>query len=43
MPRWGHKLSPATITMLAAYVHALGGGEASPAPQKTAAAHAQPE
>ncbi len=27
MPRWGEKLSPATINMLAAYVHSLGGGE----------------
>ena len=30
MPRWGHRLDEATIRMLAAYVHALGGGEASP-------------
>lgn len=28
MPRWGEKLSPATIKMLATYVHSLGGGEA---------------
>jgi cytochrome c oxidase cbb3-type subunit III len=28
MPRWNDKLDPATITMLAAYVHSLGGGEA---------------
>jgi len=27
MPRWGEKLNPATINMLAAYVHSLGGGE----------------
>lgn len=27
MPRWGEKLDPATIKMLAAYVHSLGGGE----------------
>jgi cytochrome c oxidase cbb3-type subunit 3 len=27
MPRWGEKLSPATVNMLAAYVHSLGGGE----------------
>lgn len=40
MPRWGHKLDAATITMLAAYVHALGGGEANPAPQKVAATNA---
>lgn len=31
MPRWGDKLSPATIKMLAVYVHSLGGGEANPA------------
>jgi cytochrome c oxidase cbb3-type subunit 3 len=27
MPRWGGKLDPATIKMLTAYVHSLGGGE----------------
>lgn len=27
MPRWGDKLDPATVKMLAAYVHSLGGGE----------------
>jgi cytochrome c oxidase cbb3-type subunit 3 len=27
MPAWGHKLDKATIRMLAAYVHSLGGGE----------------
>lgn len=27
MPRWGHRLDPATIRMLAAYVYSLGGGE----------------
>jgi len=32
MPRWGNRLDPVTIRMLAAYVHSLGGGEAS-APQ----------
>lgn len=31
MPRWADKLDPATIRMLAVYVHSLGGGEASPA------------
>ena len=31
MPRWGDKLDTATVRMLAAYVHSLGGGEASPA------------
>lgn len=31
MPAWGHRLDPITIKMLAAYVHALGGGEATPA------------
>ena len=30
MPRWGDKLDPATVRMLAAYVHSLGGGEAAP-------------
>jgi cytochrome c oxidase cbb3-type subunit 3 len=32
MPRWGNRLDPVTIRMLAAYVHSLGGGEANPAP-----------
>jgi cytochrome c oxidase cbb3-type subunit 3 len=27
MPRWGNRLDPATVKMLAAYVHSLGGGE----------------
>ena len=27
MPKWGDRLDPATIKMLAAYVHSLGGGE----------------
>lgn len=27
MPRWGHRLDPTTVKMLAAYVHSLGGGE----------------
>jgi cytochrome c oxidase cbb3-type subunit 3 len=31
MPRWGHRLDDATVKMLAAYVHSLGGGEAAPA------------
>lgn len=43
MPRWGHKLDAATITMLAAYVHSLGGGEASPAPQEAKPANAKPQ
>jgi len=38
MPRWGGRLDPVTIRMLAAYVHSLGGGEADPAPVRTAAA-----
>lgn len=37
MPRWGDRLDPVTIRMLAAYVHSLGGGEANPAPVRTAA------
>ncbi|MBB5686673.1 cytochrome-c oxidase, cbb3-type subunit III [Sphingobium boeckii] len=32
MPRWGEKLGPVTVKMLAAYVHSLGGGEAAPPP-----------
>ncbi|PHR15239.1 MAG: cytochrome-c oxidase, cbb3-type subunit III [Sphingopyxis sp.] len=31
MPRWGQRLDPATIRMLTAYVHSLGGGETLPA------------
>lgn len=39
MPAWAHKLDPATIKMLAAYVHSLGGGEDfAPAPTSPAAA-----
>ena len=42
MPRWNDKLDKATIRMLAAYVHSLGGGEAlpaaAPAPADNAAA-----
>jgi cytochrome c oxidase cbb3-type subunit 3 len=30
MPAWAHVLDPVTIKMLAAYVHSLGGGEATP-------------
>lgn len=30
MPRWDDKLDKTTIRMLAAYVHSLGGGEATP-------------
>ena len=30
MPRWGAKLGPTNVKMLAAYVHSLGGGEATP-------------
>jgi cytochrome c oxidase cbb3-type subunit 3 len=37
MPAWGEKLDPVTIKMLAAYVHSLGGGEASPVGQATPA------
>ncbi|QAY78727.1 cytochrome-c oxidase, cbb3-type subunit III [Sphingosinicella sp. BN140058] len=36
MPKWGGRLDPATIKMLAAYVHSLGGGEGA-APVETAA------
>lgn len=41
MPRWGHKLDATTIKMLAAYVHSLGGGEATPAPQEVAVSNVQ--
>lgn len=37
MPRWGDKLDPVTIKMLAAYVYSLGGGE------KTAPAPVEPQ
>lgn len=44
MPRWNSRLDPVTIRMLAAYVHSLGGGEATPslaaAPAAPAAAPA---
>jgi len=33
MPAWGLRLDKATVRMLAAYVHSLGGGEAMPAHQ----------
>ncbi|MBR0552027.1 cytochrome-c oxidase, cbb3-type subunit III [Stakelama marina] len=36
MPAWHGRLDPVTIKMLAAYVHSLGGGEASPAQQQLA-------
>ncbi|MBL9071342.1 MAG: cytochrome-c oxidase, cbb3-type subunit III [Sphingopyxis sp.] len=32
MPRWGARLDPVTIKMLAAYVYSLGGGEKTPVP-----------
>jgi cytochrome c oxidase cbb3-type subunit 3 len=38
MPRWNNRLDPVTIKMLAAYVHSLGGGEATVAPVTPAAA-----
>lgn len=34
MPRWGHRLDPVTVKMLATYVYSLGGGEKA-APQVT--------
>ena len=37
MPRWGSRLDPVQIRMLATYVHSLGGGEAGPRPVQTAA------
>ncbi|MCP1472030.1 cytochrome c oxidase cbb3-type subunit 3 [Sphingobium sp. OAS761] len=38
MPRWNDKLDTATIRMLAAYVHSLGGGEAAPVDAQAAPA-----
>lgn len=38
MPRWGGKLDPIQVKMLAAYVHSLGGGERKPAPSPNAVA-----
>ncbi|MDF8331579.1 cytochrome-c oxidase, cbb3-type subunit III [Novosphingobium cyanobacteriorum] len=40
MPAWGSRLDPVTVKMLAAYVHARGGGEATPAPVAADAAPA---
>ncbi|MCU0948609.1 MAG: cytochrome-c oxidase, cbb3-type subunit III [Porphyrobacter sp.] len=37
MPAWKDRLDPVTITMLAAYVHSRGGGEAPAAPAPEAA------
>ena len=36
MPRWNQRLDKATIRMLAAYVHSLGGGEVLPALENVA-------
>lgn len=36
MPRWGQRLDAATIRMLTAYVHSLGGGEAAPVVEEAA-------
>lgn len=38
MPAWGGRLDPVTIKMLAAYVHSLGGGEATPPATQVASA-----
>ncbi|MEP2103362.1 MAG: cytochrome-c oxidase, cbb3-type subunit III [Parasphingorhabdus sp.] len=43
MPRWGHRLDEATIRMLTAYVHSLGGGEAAPVPEDAATEQAATE
>jgi len=32
MPRWGYRLDPVTVKMLATYVYSLGGGEKASAP-----------
>ncbi|MEQ1537826.1 MAG: cytochrome-c oxidase, cbb3-type subunit III [Sphingorhabdus sp.] len=42
MPRWNDKLDPATIKMLTAYVHSLGGGEVTPAAPAAKATNGQP-
>jgi cytochrome c oxidase cbb3-type subunit III len=43
MPAWNAKLDLATIKMLAAYVHSLGGGEDfAQAPVQTATSHERP-
>jgi cytochrome c oxidase cbb3-type subunit 3 len=42
MPRWGHRLDPVEIRMLATYVHSLGGGEPSPGPAPGVATEALP-
>lgn len=41
MPSWGNRLDPVTVKMLAAYVHSLGGGEATPPPIVAAAESAE--
>ncbi len=42
MPRWEQTLGPVTVKMLAAYVHSLGGGEATPAQAKVENASVAP-
>jgi mono/diheme cytochrome c family protein len=42
MPAWGARLDPVTVKMLAAYVHSLGGGEATPAPAPKLSRHLPP-
>jgi len=41
MPRWGQRLDSATIRMLAAYVHSLGGGERAPVAEPAVEARAE--
>jgi len=41
MPRWGQRLDPATIRMLTAYVHSLGGGEKAPVAEPAVEAKAE--
>lgn len=43
MPRWGQRLDAATIRMLTAYVHSLGGGESAPVVEETATEQAATE
>ncbi len=42
MPRWGERLDPVTIKMLATYVYSLGGGEKTSAAAKGQGADGQP-
>lgn len=43
MPRWGQRLDAATIRMLTAYVHSLGGGEQAPVVEEASSEQAATE